>query len=128
MSPTFLPTLAFHDSEIHSVAMLADTLTLAFSAAYVQLADKRSGYMQSVKMEFRQATWVGPTADCVGRLSDGTLWVNGAPQAPLTLPYASAGPVRVELRFSNGANLAISAQAMVCRCTGDPQFVESFAC
>ena len=126
--PAMQAKLEFHDSEVRSIDTHADTLRLAFSAAYVHLDSVRAGYVQSLEMQFRGAAWDGPVADCVGRLSAGRLLLDGSAQSSIPLPYSSSGTLRVELQFSNGAHLHISAAALVCRFTGDPTFVESFAC
>nr|WP_315187570.1 hypothetical protein [uncultured Albidiferax sp.] len=120
--------LEFHDSEVRSIALQADTLTLAFSAAFVQAESAGTGYVQSLVIACTGATVVGPLADGVGRLSHGKLWVCGRVLPALPFPYAAPGPVRIELQFSNGTRLAISAATLECRFRGDPKFVESFAC
>ena len=123
---------SFHDSEVRSCAPQAPTLTttlaIVFSAAFVQLADGRIGYLQPLRMELCDAVWSGPLAECVGRLSEGRLWDGALQASALPLPYASAGPVRLELRFSNGAQLEARAQSMVCQPDGNARFVESLAC
>jgi hypothetical protein len=120
--------LEFHDSEVRSIDMQADALTIVFSAAYVRTPAAGAGYVQSLVMAFTGASLDGPRADGIGRLSHGMLWVDGVAQTALPFPYTTAGPVRVELRFSNGTHLNILATSLVCRLTGDPQFIESFAC
>ncbi|BDT67036.1 hypothetical protein os1_12030 [Comamonadaceae bacterium OS-1] len=120
--------LEFHDSEVRSIALQTDTLTLAFSAAFVQAEGIGAGYVQSLEITCTRATVVGPLADGVGRLSNGKLWVCGRVLPALPFPYAAPGPVRIELQFSNGTRLAISAATLECRFKGDPKFVESFAC
>lgn len=119
---------SFQDSEVRSCTAQDTTLAIVFSAASVQLADARIGYLQPLCMELRDAVWSGPLTGCVGRLSEGRLW-NGALQpGTLPLPYVSTGRVRLELRFSNGAQLEASAQLLVCQPGDGAQFVESFAC
>lgn len=126
--------LEIHDSEVRSVEANANSLTVAFSAAYVHRSSGRpgfdagSGYAQSVEMEFSGATWVGPLPECVGRLSDGQVVSNGVARSLIELPYSSSGSVSAEFQFTNGSLLSVSASALVCRFTGEPRFIESFSC
>ena len=120
--------LEFHDSEVRSIALQADALTLAFSAAFVQTEGAGSGYVRSLEFACTGATVDGPLADGVGRLSNGKLWVDGVALPALPFPYTAPGPVRLELQFSNGTRLAIAAATLVCRFNGDAKFVASFAC
>ncbi|WP_394787224.1 hypothetical protein [Rhodoferax sp.] len=124
-----MPTLfEFHDSEVRRIAAQDGALQILFAAAFVRVGTASSGYAQSLEMQFLDARWDGILADCIGRLSDGRLLAGASAQSSIPLPYASAGPVQVELQFSNGARLQIRAASLLCRFTGDPQFVESFAC
>ena len=120
--------LEFHDSEVRSSTLTADALTVAFSAAFVQVDGAGAGYVQSLEMAFTGAGVDGPLADSVGRLSHGKLWVDGVALPALPFPYTAPAPVRMELQFSNGTRLTITATTLVCRFTGDAKFVESFAC
>lgn len=120
--------LEFHDSEVRSTTLQDDTLTLAFSAAFVQAEGAGAGYAQTLEIACTGATVDGPLADAVGRLSHGKVWVCGRVLPALPFPYAAPGPVRLELQFSNGTRLVVSAATLVCRFRGDPHFVESFAC
>ncbi|WP_295950843.1 hypothetical protein [Rhodoferax sp.] len=120
--------LEFHDSEVRSIALHGDALTLAFSAAFVQADGAGAGYVQTLELGCTGACVDGPLADGVGRLSSGKLWVEGVALPALPFPYTAPGPVQVELQFSNGTRLAIRAATLECRFTGDPTFVESFAC
>jgi len=121
-------SLEFHDSEVRSTDAQADTLRIIFSAAFVRVAPDQVGYAQSVEIQCLGAHWNARLADCMGRLSGGRLLVGDSVLSSLALPYASTGPVRLELQFSNGAQLQVHAQSLVCGFTGDPKFVESFAC
>lgn len=121
-------SLEFHDSEVRSTAAQADTLQIAFSAAWVRLAPDQAGYAQSLHIQCLGARWDGSLADCMGRLSGGRLLDGDSVLSSLALPYASTGPVRLELQFSNGTQLQIHAESLVCGFSGDPKFVESFAC
>ncbi len=120
--------LEFHDSEVRSIALQNDALTLAFSAAFVQADGAGVGYVQSLELACTGARVDGPLADGVGRLSHGRLWVSGRLLPALPFPYAAPGPVRLELQFSNGTRLVLSAATLECQFRGDPKFVESFAC
>jgi hypothetical protein len=126
--------LEFHDSEIRSVEPRGHSLVVTFSAAHVHrgiggpAADSDSGYIQSVEMEFLEATWEGSLAECVGRLSGGNVISEGIARSRIELPFSSNGPVSSELQLSNGALLSIKAQKLVCRFAGEPRFIEAFRC
>lgn len=124
--PAMQGQLEFHDSEVRSSTLLAGTLTIAFSAACVQA--ENAGYVQSLVLELTEAAVDGPLTGGIGRLLHGTLWVDGVALPAVRFPYTVSGRVRMELQFANGIHLAISATSLVCRLTGDPRFVESFAC
>jgi hypothetical protein len=119
---------SFHDSEVRSCTSQAATLAIVFSAAFVQLPDGRIGYLQPLRMELHGSAWSGPLAECMGRVSEGRLWDGVLQPSALPLPYASTGPVRLELRFSNGAYLEASAHSLVFQPNGGARFVESLAC
>ncbi len=120
--------LEFHDSEVRSVKSNADSLTVTFSAAHVLRADAVAGYVQSLELKLSSATWIGPVAECVGRLSAGKVVTNGVARSSLELPYTSTGSVTAELQFSNGSLLTITATTLECRLTDEPKFVEAFRC
>lgn len=119
---------SFHDSEVRGCTPQGTALAIVFSAAAVQLPDARSGYAQPLRMVLEDAAWQGPLGECVGRLWEGRLWDAQTRHAELALPYVSAGPVRLELRFANGVQLEVHASACNCRLDDGAQFVESFAC
>jgi len=127
-------TLAFHDSEVRVVEPDGLSLTVKFSAASVHRSNgplrmhAEAGYAQSVEMRFSTARWDGPAAECVGRLSEGSVVADGKAQSLIALPYSSKGPVKATLQFSNGSLLSIEAESLVCLCTDDPKFVEAFRC
>ena len=103
--------LEFHDSEVRNVESNANSLTVMFSAAHVHRTDGQSGgdamsgYVQSLEMKFSGATWIGPVAECMGRLSAGKVVANGVARSRLELPYAFTGNLTAELQFSNGSQL-----------------------
>ncbi len=127
-------TLEFHDSEVCNVELNANSLTVVFSAAHVHRPDGQSGgdaiagYVQSLEMKFSDATWIGPVAECMGRLSAGKVVANGVARSRLELPSAFTGNVSAELQFSNGSQLSITATALECHLTGEAKFVEAFRC
>ena len=75
-----------------------------------------------------QATWSGALADGVGRLSTGALSIDGVPLSPVPLPLARAGKVALTLTFANGTLLSIAARSVLIRFSGEPRWVESYAC
>ena len=134
VAPLIHFNLEFHASEIRSIEAAGDELTVYFSAASVQRTDGASitgnvtGYLNALEMRFGTATWDGPLADCMGRLTDGKLVAAGVPQARPALPCTHTNGVTVELQFANGVQLFITAASLACRFTGEPRFVEDFRC
>ena len=132
--PELNVALEFHDSEVRSVESHGDSLIVMFSAAYVHRSvgrpgiDSGSGYVQSVEMQFSDATWDGPLTECVGSLSNGRVISSGVALSMIELPFASTGPVSAELQFANGSLLSVKAQKLVCQFAGEPNFVEAFRC
>jgi len=126
--------LEFHDSEVLAVEPRQGSLIVMFSAAYVHRStgrpgiDSGSGYVQSVEMQFLDATWEGSVTECVGRLSSGSVISNGLVLSLIELPFASNGPVSAELQFANGSLLSVKARELICRFAGEPNFVEVFRC
>ncbi|WP_119154032.1 hypothetical protein [Caldimonas tepidiphila] len=127
--------LLFHDSEVRLAFADGDTLRVQFSAAHVERreAGPRAGapvlgYARTLELAFARAAWTGALHECVGRLVQGRLSAAGAAHARLPLPFDAPGPVRCELAFHNGTLLEVEAGAVSCRFTGDPRFVESYAC
>lgn len=127
-------TLQFHDSEVSCVESLNGFVRVSFSAAHVQRSlgapgpDASHGYAQAVELCLHQATWTGSLNECVGRLSDGALKVDGCAIKQVPLPFQDSGAVTLNLQFSNGAWLSASGTWVEVFQRGQPQFVESFAC
>ena len=117
----------FSDSEVRRVEAQGPRLRVVFSAAQVRRG-ATAGYAQSLEMVFEQATWTAALAECIGRLRDGHVTVAGARQSRLALPFESSGVLTAELVFGNGTLLSVRAASLLCRFTGDPQFLESMAC
>lgn len=124
-------SLQFHDSEVRDVQATGEGLIVAFSAAAVRSSDRRNGadgYVMNLEMLLTRATWSGAPADGVGRLSTGVLSIDDVPISPLPLPFARDGQVEVRLNFANGTLLSIAAAAVALRFSGEPRWVESYAC
>lgn len=120
--------LEFHDSEVHRIELQAGDCRIAFSAASVQAQGLGAGYVQSLELRCPGAWVDGPLADGLGRLVQGQVWVQGQALARLPFPYTAPGPVRLLLQFANGVRLDIRADGLLCQFSGEPGFVESFAC
>ena len=119
----------FSDSEVASVRADADTLVVRFSAAAVVKADSREvGFLQSVELDLRQASWRGETGLCFGRLSSGQLTVGSAVVAPVSIPYELNETVVLELAFRNGEVLSVQAAGAALRLRGPLSVGESYAC
>ena len=124
-------SLQFHDSEVRQAQTAGADLSVAFSAASVRSSDRQNGidgYVLNLEMLLTQATWTGARADGVGRLSTGALSIDGVPLSPVPLPLARAGKVALTLTFANGTLLSIAARSVLIRFSGEPRWVESYAC
>lgn len=139
MNPSLQPvlsntTLQFHDSEVSCVESLNGAVRVSFSAASVHRSlgapgqVDSHGYAQAVELCLHQAAWSGSLNECVGRLSDGALQVDGCAIKRVPLPFQDAGAVTLTLQFSNGAWLSATGTSVEVFQRGAPQFVESFAC
>ena len=126
--------LAWADSEVRGVEAQGDGLRIDFSAAQAwpvhdgQVLRSEAGYARAVALLFVGARWDGDLADCIGRLSEGRLQIDGRWQSQLALPSAVDGPVQAELRFGNGTPLVVTAQGLRCDWIAGPDFAESYAC
>jgi len=126
--------IEFHDSEVAAVEPSAGALDIRFSAAYVHRSegepgrDPGAGYLQAVHLRFEHTVWSGEPADCVGKLSDGDLFLDDVNIGLVPLPYAAEGRVRFRLNFANGAELAVEALSVALAQAGEARFVENFKC
>ena len=124
--------LEFHDSEVQSVCVEKACVTLHFSAAYIHRSEGRpgvdsgAGYCQAAKISFGEAHFDGGLAECVGRVSDGHITVNGECLSLVSIPFSSSGPVQATFVFQNGATLRIDANSIECSSFGPSKFIENF--
>jgi len=133
-------TLWWADSEVRAVVPLArepegNDLLLHLSAAQFCPGiggDRPTHHARGITLELRHLDRLEGAAlgDCLGRLTQGHVQVDGAPviQRQLGLPCALDGPLTLHLQFANGSVLHLRARA----CRGlapDPGDVfESLAC
>lgn len=127
-------TLAFDDSEVSRVVGLGDAVGVMFSAAHVHRSEGATGreagdgYEKAVELLLHQATWSGRLNECVGKLADGKLTIDGAVIKRVPLPFQASGVVTLNLEFSNGAVLAATGTSVHLGQKAPPQFVDNFAC
>ncbi|MES2949813.1 MAG: hypothetical protein V4858_14820 [Pseudomonadota bacterium] len=126
--------LEFHDSNVAVVKSVDGGIQISFAAAYVHRSngspgvDAGSGYIQAVECVLREATWNGALEECIGRLLDGKLKVDGRSINLVPLPFQGEGHVTFHLEFSNGAVLSVSGASVHVYQSGPAQFVEKYAC
>ena len=126
--------LQFHDSEVSSVESVNGDVHVSFSAAYVHRShgtpggEVSHGYALAVELCLYQAAWSGILNECVGSLSDGALKVDGCSIKLVPLPFQCAGNITLHLQFANGAWLSATGTSVTVFHSGQPLFVEDFAC
>lgn len=138
--------LEFADSEVAEAQLLDGTtpsLVLRLSAAALRIdgeagtaaSASRSGIARGVRLELTGLTdRPGPLTlpdGCFGRLAHGRVEAGGAWSGRLPLPGVLAGPIRLELAWSNGTALALQTDAsgrLSSAFTGAPNVHESLAC
>jgi hypothetical protein len=124
--------LEFHDSDVRGVYAEKAGVTLHFSAAYIHRSEGRpgidsgAGYAQAAKISFGEAHFDGSLAECLGRVSDGHITVNGECLSLVSIPFSSSGPVQATFVFQNGATLRLDANSIECYGYGPSQFIENF--
>jgi hypothetical protein len=84
--------------------------------------------VQPLEMLLYQATWSGVLGSCLGKLSEGQMFVGEQRLSLVPLPFESSEPVKLDLMFQNGESLTAFASRAAIRFTGEPRFVESFGC
>ncbi len=126
--------LEFHDSEVSKVEANTESLRVLFSAAYVHRSegvpgvDNGEGYVQAVELRISSAAWKGPLGECIGKISDGDLFVADTPIRLVPLPFEATGEVRLEVQFTNGAMLLAAGTSVQVRQVGKAHFVERSSC
>ena len=123
MTTAPIPQFRFADSEASAVAVDADILRIRFAAARVD-----DGWLQSLDLALAGATWTGPLGECIGRIAEGQVRVDGRALARLAVPCELAGDIALELRFANGAALAARGRALVVATRADTRPVDDFSC
>jgi len=124
--------LEFHDSQVGSVEYRNAALLVAFSSAYIHRStgragiDSGEGYVQPAQLLFGEASAKGDLSVCNGRLSHGSVHVEGSALSLIPVPYSTNGSIKAELVFENGEVLAIAAKSLQCSSSGEPRFVEPY--
>ena len=124
--------LEFHDSLVGSVEYENASLLVAFSSAYIHRStghpgiDNGAGYVQTAQLLFGEARATGKLSSCKGRLSDGSVHIQGSALSLIPVPYSASGSIKAELVFENGEVLAIVAKSLQCSSFGEPRFVERY--
>ena len=120
--------LVFADSEVASVGVQGDILTVRFAAAAIaHAAGGGAGYWPGLALAFQQAQWQGDPAASFGRLAEGELSDGISRFTRVELPFDGPGPWRAELLFAHGQRLVVDAQR-VTALPGDAPLRPSYAC
>jgi len=124
----------FDDSELSGIDAAGGDLVLRFAAAHVERVDllapepRQPGYAKQLRIVLGGASWSGPEQDCIGRIAQGSLILDGVHCKTIALPLEHGGAVRLELDFNNRSRLAVTARSISIGFSGDPAFAESYAC
>ncbi|MDR7306501.1 hypothetical protein [Rhodoferax saidenbachensis] len=124
---------SFSDSEVLCLACAGPTVTVHFSAAWVQRrlpgAAPLTGYVRGLQMQL-QGVPEGAAVDAMGRLRDGRVLLasTGAGLTQLDIPGRWQEPLTLELDFAQGASLRWQATQLVCTLQQGWDFQESLAC
>ena len=124
--------LEFHDSHVGSVEYENAALLVSFSSASIHRStgrpgiDSGEGYVQRAQLLFGEANATGDLSVCKGRLSDGSVHVEGSALPLIPVPYSANGSIKAELVFENGEVLAIAAKSLRCSSFGESRFVEPY--
>ena len=124
---------SFSDSEVLRLASAGDTLTVHFSAAWVErreaCATPLTGYVRGLQMQLCGVP-DAQAVDAVGRLRGGRVLLasKNAVLMQLDIPGAWQGPLTLELDFAQGAALHWQAAELVCTLQPGWDFQESLAC
>ena len=124
--------LEFHDSLVRTVELCDGSLQIDFSGAYIHRSPGRpgiedgEGYVQPASLVFTGARCSGNPAALQGRLSDGSLFINGTAVQLVPVPSSGSGNVWAEFVFENGAVLTVEADSFECSSYGEARFVERY--
>ena len=125
--------LELHDSNVAQVRGEGDRLSVQFSEGYVHASDGTpgvsagDGYLQPATLVFAGASWSNDSPALNGKLSDGTIEIDGRTVPLIPIPFDASGKVTAELVFVSGERLRISAQSVSCSAHGEPRWVEAYA-
>jgi hypothetical protein len=124
----------FHDSDVASVDQSSGVLRKSFDPAYIHASlgrpgiDNGEGYIQSAEIIFHGVVCDQIPDGCTGRLSDGTIWINGVPEMNgLPVPFDTEGDIAAEFVFCTSAVLRLTARSVSFTVHGPSRFVETFA-
>ena len=125
--------LDLHDSFVAEVRQIDGTLNLRLAPAVVHRSPGTPGvspgevFAQDAQLSFRGVQAPSPIIASPGRISDGSVQVNGVAHSVLALPFLLAGAIEATIQFQSGSCLSVTASAVECLPFGDAQYVEPFA-
>ncbi len=126
--------LTLSDSEVASVRIEAGDLRIRFSAAAtVQTGTApgekpTAGFSRGLELRLRGVHIVESHEPLLGRVAEGHLRLGTDAPRRLPVPLDHAGPVHLELAFSNRASLVATGTGISVAFPGDAHFMESLAC
>mgnify|MGYP003343576628 CR=1 FL=1 len=122
--------LEFHDSEVAEVGLCGRDVVVRFSAGYVHRTGtgEGAGFLQSLELVCLDVDDWSQESGCVGRLSEGTLQIDGERLAMVPVPWEAHAPTMLSLTFANGAACEVRSRGMRLQPVGEARFVEWLRC
>ncbi|MEW8220242.1 MAG: hypothetical protein AB2770_17945 [Candidatus Thiodiazotropha taylori] len=121
--PKLPHSIELHDSELSAIDRSEDSIHVHLSPAYIHRDGK--GWSQDVEIVVSEAIVEGEGVDLPIKLSDGHMKTPLGPYHNLlNIPFAVAGPVKLELELMSGEVITIKGNGITHEFKDEPVFVE----
>lgn len=124
-------SLDFQDSELSSAELEGQQFIVLFSAAHIHRTDNQHegvSFLQALELTIDAATIVEKDSGCVGRISQGSLRVDGTTMKRVPFPYDVEANIELELVFANGSMCKVTGKRIALKTTGESRVVEWLKC
>jgi len=121
--PLLPHSIELHDSELSVIEHYGDSIHVYLTPAYIHRDGK--GWTQDVEIIFDEAAVEGDVAALPATIADGHMQTKLGPYHNLlSIPFATDGPVNLELELMSGAVVAINGNGVKHEFKGEPLFIE----